>query len=337
MRLRHLLLTIALLPLAMACKKQTTAFVLNGTLDAADSIPILVTGIDSRYDQIDTIIPADGRFSYSCSLDTVTPLLMLFSDGRKDVVFADKSLEATYERHIGDSMATVSGGLYNEEYRQFNEGLAESNYIDQIDSLIKRNPTSEVVPYLLYSYSMMPDADNKRILDAIKNMGGQMLDNVLVTDIKRDATENSRFNGSLTAMNVRDTLMQKVRITDICKSGHMLICVWASWSDASRQAHKDLSPLIEEFKKKDFQIAGLSIDTNPDRWLEAISQDSIEWAQYCDQGGWSGRLVQQTDIDVLPYYLIMAQNGRIISRSADLDVVKKRLQEVVKDLKKTKK
>lgn len=334
MRVRNLFLLIVLLPFAIACRKQSDAFVLHGTVDAADSIPILVTGLDSRYDRIDTIRPENGSFTYVCETDTVTPLLILFSDGRRDIVFAAPQLEATYERSLTDSMATVSGGIYNEEYREFVASLSEGNYIDCIDTLVRRDPSSEVVPYLLYEYSMSPDASDKRILDIIELMSGQMLDNIFVSDLKRDASEVSRFNGILTTMNLRDTLMQKVRITDICKSGHMLVCVWASWDEASRKAHRELAGLAEEYKKKDFHLAGISLDANADRWMEAVKEDSLDWSQYCDQGGWGGRLVQQTTFDELPFYIVLAPSGRIISRNTDLTAVKTRLDEVLKDKKK---
>ena len=67
---------------------------LHGTVqDDTDSI--LVVGLDSRFERVDTIVCSEGRFKWSIHPDTVTTLILVLPDGRRHPVFAEKDVEST--------------------------------------------------------------------------------------------------------------------------------------------------------------------------------------------------------------------------------------------------
>jgi len=330
--------TILVLALAAfaGCRKPSPLFTMDGTVGPSHADSIYVIGTDSRFDRIDTIRPVDGRFHYECSLDTVTPLLLLYTDGTTDIVFADKGLHVTFSRADADSRGTVTGGHYNEEYNLFLSQLDTIPYqdsigllINHIDSFIERDPYSEVTPYLLYRYAQLPGFSKSHITRLTEKMSGSMLDNPLVADVRSRYISDIAFNGILVSSDIFDTEQHRVRVNTLCSKGHLLVCFWASWDEQSRQALRELQQLLDKYSDMEFSVAGLSIDTNSARWLDAVNADSLDWPQYNDPAGWNGRVAEQIELNTLPYYMVIAQQGRVVSRSSDLSVIEKRLPELL--------
>ena len=85
-----------------------------------------------------------------------------------------------------------------------------------------------------------------------------------------------------------------------------------------------------EFKNKGFEIFGVSLDQEKDRWIEAIAKDGITWPQVSDLKFWQSEAVQVYAIQSIPYTVLIDKEGKIIAtdlRGADLD---KKLAEVLK-------
>lgn len=52
----------------------------------------------------------------------------------------------------------------------------------------------------------------------------------------------------------------------------VLVDFWASWCLPCRKANKSLVKLYDKYKSKNFEIVGISIDTDKDKWLKAIKK-----------------------------------------------------------------
>lgn len=324
-------LCIALLAgIMLSCSGKDEQFVLNGTVLNGGADSLLITGMDSRFDRVDTIRMEDGHFSYSCLLDTVTPLLLFYPDGRQDVIFADKGQTTTLLKDSTDSPATIDGGVWNEQFAGFLADIAHDTAFSQtenhIDSFIQEHPLSEVSPYLIYRYYLQAkDLDRQRILDLTDRMSGQMHDNAFVADLRNKAREGIGNNLLPGYIALTDTSLERKTLDNIHDKGNMLICVWASWDSVSRRANKEISSIRDKYKDKRITLAGISIDVNRKRWKEAVMQDSLDWQQYDDTDGWSSILVTQHRIDHLPYYFLIGAQHRIIAKGENTEIIERRI------------
>lgn len=328
----------------VACsRRDSISFVLQGNVWNAPDATILVTGMDSRFDRVDTILThADGSFSYSCALDTVTPLFILYTDRSYDVVFADKGLTCTLTRDSASRYATVTGGEWNEQYARFiKESANDSTHaqiVNRIDSFIEVNSFSEVTPYLLYRYFLQAGNLNRsRLLSLIEKTSGQMQDNVFITVLKSQLGTNRRQPTILDNKTVSDTALVLTKLGDLCKEGHLLLCFWASWDSVSRNVHKGLAGLQQKHDNDLFDIAGISIDTESNRWRRALDEDSLTWRQFTDLNGWSSPIIGQMGIERLPYFILIDQNLRIIAYGSGIDDIEGKLETSLKPKPKPKK
>ena len=61
-----------------------------------------------------------------------------------------------------------------------------------------------------------------------------------------------------------------------------LIDFWASWCAPCRKTNPKYVELKDRLKNENFDILGISIDDNKDKWLKAIKKDKLEWTNLID-------------------------------------------------------
>ncbi len=62
----------------------------------------------------------------------------------------------------------------------------------------------------------------------------------------------------------------------------VLIDFWASWCKPCREENPNLLRAYNQFKNKNFEIIGISLDDKKEPWLKAIEADGLPWIQLSD-------------------------------------------------------
>lgn len=114
---------------------------------------------------------------------------------------------------------------------------------------------------------------------------------------------------------------QLVSLYDI-KSKYILVDFWASWCAPCRKENAGISEYYSDFNKNDFQIVGVSVDKNKDKWLSALKFDNIQWISLIDN-----ELVINDKFGVTSYptnFLIDSKH-KVIDKNLNSKNLKKRL------------
>lgn len=324
-----------LLLLAVSCGRHKGMFVLQGTVqDGSDSI--LVVGMDSRFQRVDTIFCHDGQFRWSFRPDTVTTLLLILPDGRQFPVFAEKDIRS--EIHIPESpaMYTISGGLANDSYLAFCLAAANDTSMEQtaarIDSFITRDPFSEVTPFLIYDQMVRRyHAGEKDITALVSRMSGNMQDAPYLVSLKSEFDKDMPGNLYLDNYSIKDSTGYQFRLKELGGSiNHMLVCVWASWMGSKGlEARDTLNYFLEKYRGRNLNAIDVSIDVQPHRWKEAILHDTVSWFSYNDPSGWESRLITDTHIQTLPAFILLTGTKRVVFKTSDPEETDRQLDQVL--------
>ena len=199
-------------------------------------------------------------------------------------------------------------------FHELTDTIGDSVRIVQIaDSFIRANPYSEVSIHLLREYFVnLPEINSTKIKTLMGAMSGNLQDNNYVRQLQQrlNAYKPLAKNSVVPSYGVRDSEGKSVSTSEY-KDTYLLITFWASWDEESRQRQRELIPIKEKYKKHNFDILSVSLDTDRKAWMQAIEDDSVTWRQACDFDGWNTELVKRIQIGSLPANVLLNPSRRV--------------------------
>lgn len=110
-------------------------------------------------------------------------------------------------------------------------------------------------------------------------------------------------------------------ISDL-RGKYVLIDFWASWCKPCRQENPNVVRVYNKYKDQGFEILGVSLDNDRDKWLSAIQQDGLTWEHMSDLKQWGSESVAVYGFKGIPYTVLIDPEGNIVAqhlRSAGLE------------------
>ncbi|OON69498.1 TlpA disulfide reductase family protein [Hymenobacter sp. CRA2] len=96
---------------------------------------------------------------------------------------------------------------------------------------------------------------------------------------------------------------------------YVMIDFWASWCGPCRQENPNVVRLYNAYKNKGFEIYGVSLDQDKDKWLKAIRADGLTWTHVSDLKGWQSKAGQAYGVQSIPATVLIDPQGRIIAKN----------------------
>jgi thiol-disulfide isomerase/thioredoxin len=119
---------------------------------------------------------------------------------------------------------------------------------------------------------------------------GDTLPNTILNNIQNQAVDLSDFKGKT-----------------------VLVDFWASWCAPCRVANKKLVKLHSETKNNDFEIIGISLDTDKVRWGNAVKKDKIEYTQLNEPKGFDAKVAVRFGVEELPTSYLFDKKGVLVA------------------------
>ncbi|MDC0231302.1 thioredoxin-like domain-containing protein [Aureispira] len=110
---------------------------------------------------------------------------------------------------------------------------------------------------------------------------------------------------------------------------YVLIDFWASWCGPCRKENPNVVRMYNKYKDKGFDILGVSLDNNKDKWKAAIKKDNLTWHHISDLKGWSSALSKPYGVKGIPHTVLVDKEGVIIAKKLRGHALEAKLKELL--------
>lgn len=313
--------------------------------------------------KLDSAIVKSGTFVFTGKQDTAVNRYITYMKGDKrfftDIFLENGNINVTLGKE-----SKVSGTPNNDAYQKFKDSFMalskemnemyqkaqsdtslteeqveaimaeiekkDSVGMDMVYQTIDANITNPVGVYLLPSYAGAFELDKQKAL--VEKIPAALVDeriNKLKDHI--EISEKTAVGQKYIDFSMQTPAGETVNLSDfISKNKYTLIDFWASWCGPCRKEMPSVVEAYKEFKDKGFDIVGVSLDENADKWKEAITALNITWPQMSDLQGWNNAGAKLYGINSIPATVLVDQDGTIVARNLRSDAIKAKLSELLK-------
>ncbi len=113
---------------------------------------------------------------------------------------------------------------------------------------------------------------------------------------------------------------QKITLSEVTPANKLtLVDFWASWCGPCRGENPIVKAAYEKYHDKGFDIIGISVDTDIDKWQAAVAEDGLTWTQVLDV---DHKASESYSIFYIPSNFLLDNEGKIVAsglRGEDLE------------------
>ncbi|MCX2574378.1 TlpA disulfide reductase family protein [Pedobacter sandarakinus] len=99
------------------------------------------------------------------------------------------------------------------------------------------------------------------------------------------------------------------------KGKYVLVDFWASWCQPCRQENPNVVRMYNKYKAKNFDVLGISLDTDKAAWLGAIKADGLTWTHASELSDFNGATVKQYQVQAIPTSYLIDPSGKIAAKN----------------------
>jgi len=109
----------------------------------------------------------------------------------------------------------------------------------------------------------------------------------------------------------------------------VLVDFWASWCGPCRKENPNVVAMYKKFHNKGFEIYGVSLDEDEDKWLNAIKADGLIWNHASDLKGWKNQAARLYGVEAIPFTLLLDKEGKIIDKGLRGKELEEKIQQAL--------
>lgn len=365
MKTRLLTLIIATFAL-ISCNKST--FNVNVELQNAEGKMVyLKKMLDKEFVVIDSSVMQNNMTNFIVKCGSPTDYYSISINGvRYPINFFSENMDMTIVGDINDNRnISVSGSNaqqlikeYNDENKKFNEQLrelgqkyreaaknnnetelekieneynqVEKNQNNYISLFMTKNKNSFIAPYILYNNRY--NYELNELEDFLNHF-----------EIKEESEFSKLLNEYIAVLQRVDIGQTYVDFTQetpegdmmsiselVGKSKLLLIDFWASWCGPCRAENPNVVEVYNEYHEKGFDIIGVSLDMEKEKWIKAIEADGLIWHNISDLKYWNNEGAKLYGVSSIPSNVLLDQNGTIIGKNLRGEDLKNKVEEILK-------
>ncbi|WP_029904831.1 TlpA disulfide reductase family protein [Prevotella sp. 10(H)] len=333
--MKKVTLFLAVIILLMTSCAEKDTYTISGTVagNEYEGKAVYLQALDSIWKDkvnIDTTYVKGGKFTFKRTVKESESLCFItFEDSpeEKTVTMIPIFIEpGNIELSVDDSgrMVDIKGTSMNEAVRDFFSAMARSEAPDSelLAEFTKKNNQNLLGAYFLTCNARLLDVSEVR--DILASFKPELLKYKAVQNMEKTLQKREETSVGKKYVDVKGITPEgnDVALSDyVGKGKYVLVSFWASWNLAScRREIPYLLGRYTQFKNKDIEVVGVSLDKDVEEWKKAMAELNITWPQISDLKGWDSESISAYGIDLIPYYILIDKDGVIMERGGNIPI-----------------
>ncbi len=362
----YLLPVIAFLLSACSQKSQLNGKFVNADNDGKQVYLLTMKDFNAPFQPIDSTIVKDGAFSFE--LNDSTEVGVAYIVVKEAAPGTPNGIPFVYEKgniemYI-DSVPKVKGTPLNEKSQVFFDKLAvvakkmeavdakaaqvadpneRQSYIDEMHGLqqemstigydfVKENIGNRIGEFYLVSFIDL--FDDNQVQDLLKLASPEyqkLINNLLGLEDQSLAQQDSFIGKKFIDITGQTPEGKTIAISQYAgKDKVVLVDFWASWCGPCIKEMPNVVAAYQKYKGKGFEIVGISLDDDKNKWTGAIKNLNMAWPQMSDLKGWESQLSAPYNVTSIPYTVLIDKDGTIVAENLRGQELENKLSELLK-------
>lgn len=249
-----------------------------------------------------------------------TEIFLEFNKLGKEIQQRTDSMQQAFQAMVGtmkmdsvrmDSLNKVFGEIYNKLIDVYQERFAglvtkAKSSLAVLAGIQQLNPNKYLSLYKEVDIALTAKYPNSKYLANLKKdiaafeMQSQKASKLALGSVAPDFSLTTPDGKTLALSSFRGKVV--------------LVDFWASWCGPCRKENPNVVAMYKKYHSKGFEIYGVSLDDNKDKWLKAIEADGLIWNHASDLRGWDSQAAKLYGVDAIPFTLLLDKQGKVIGK-----------------------
>lgn len=359
---------LAAAALMAACGGAPKGYTVSGTVEGAEDGETIYLRVREgrQMVNVDSAVIAGGKFTFKGQQDTARNMQLAYlgTEEKQGLTLNFYLENGQINVELTESNDKVTGSPLNDRYQpyraQFSALDAERKALleqandttlseeqisllrekffmlsDRVDSLQKvvmeENITNLIgVEVLKNTYYNLDLEELEQLVPQIpaEFQNDERIQRIQEMVVKMKATAVGQ---KFTDFTMQDPEGKEVKLSDYVGKGKVvLVDFWASWCGPCRREMPNLVEAYKQYKGKNFEIVGVSLDRDLDKWKKGIADLNITWPQMSDLKYWECEGAQLYAVSSIPHTMLVDGEGTIVARGLHGEELLQKIAELMK-------
>jgi peroxiredoxin len=336
---------IAVSAIFMANCSKADTYTVAGNIDGLEGTVYLFDGQGDRHGEAAV---NNGRFTIRGKVEE-PGIYYIGNDNEQFTMLILENARINVNGNIDNpGSIQVSGTLSNDRLTEFSgkrETLVEQFYTTEDDDVRSkileedRQMIEDAIDSNLDNYFglyMISEAvegwESDRVLAKLGELAPELQNTSLGRELKGQAEAKKRIE--VGQPNIEVTLPDRegneLSLSSYIGEGkYVLLDFWASWCGPCIKEMPYLRDTYEKYHGKGFEIFGVSVDSDPKAWLEAVDSNGMAWVQVYTSAAAGNKAATDYLVRTIPSNFLLGPDGTIIAKNLRGAEVEKKVAELL--------